>query len=71
MSTDRPQPAVVGFSAPEGAQTECKNCGEAVTSDFVRVFAGNDNIPQRCWQCASARELQHGAAAGKEVDTDD
>ena len=41
----------------------CTNCEGHVSDAFARVFAGDDDRPQRCPACATTRELQDGAAA--------
>ena len=43
--------------------TQCQNCEGHVSDAFARVFAGDDDQPQRCLGCATTRELQNGAAA--------
>lgn len=42
---------------------ECKNCGEYVTSDFVRVFGTDENVVYGCPACSNMRELMSGFGA--------
>jgi len=46
---------------------ECSNCGGHVTEQFARVFGDRDDVVHGCVECSSFRELQEGAAAGRQV----
>jgi len=42
-------------------QRTCKNCGEYVTKQFVRVFGANDGSVYGCMNCSTGRDLREGA----------
>lgn len=41
---------------------ECQNCGSFVTTDFKRVFAGNDGEVHGCFNCLQKTDVKDGAA---------
>ena len=43
--------------------TTCQNCESPVTTRFARVFGDAENQVYACIDCATSRDLQHGAAA--------
>ena len=49
---------------PVDTHRQCANCGSHVSENFARVFAGNDDIPHACPECATSHEIFDGAAAG-------
>lgn len=47
---------------------QCRNCGNHVTEQFVRVFGPENDAPDGCLDCRTMRELQQGVAAGADND---
>lgn len=41
----------------------CQRCGSFVSTDFIRVFGGNDGELFGCIECAAVIELYEGNAA--------
>lgn len=44
------------------SQRQCKNCGEYVTKQFIRVFGANDGCVYGCMNCSTGSELRDGGA---------
>ncbi|MGM0592183.1 MAG: DUF7563 family protein [Halobacteriota archaeon] len=44
----------------------CRNCGEYVSRDFVRVFGDNHNDIFACPACRHMSDIIHGVGGGVE-----
>jgi hypothetical protein len=41
----------------------CRRCGSFVSTDFIRVFGGNERVVFGCLDCTTAIDLFDGNAA--------
>lgn len=55
---------MVSPARTRGAQNRCEHCDSHVSYDFSRVFGDNQGDVHRCPNCAIARSIYAGAAAG-------
>lgn len=51
----------------EAAEGQCQRCGAAVSTQFRKVFGGNDATVYGCIECMTLSELSEGEAAEPEA----
>lgn len=64
LQNGQPDHAYLQSEEDPDEHRQCKNCGAHVSDNFIRVFAGNDNVAHACPECSTSHEIFGGAAVG-------